>query len=96
MKKNKYSVAVIPGDGIGKEVVPEGLKVLSKVSSKYGINFEFEDYPFASADFFLKEGEMLPKKWKETLSEHDAIFFCCWLARKSSRSRITLGFFNKI
>ena len=75
MKKNKYSVAVIPGDGIGKEVVPEGLKVLSKVSSKYGINFEFEDYPFASADFFLKEGEMLPKKWKETLSEHDAIFF---------------------
>ena len=38
MQKNKYNIAVIPGDGIGTEVMPEALKVLNKVSNKYGFN----------------------------------------------------------
>ncbi len=75
MSKNKYSIAVIPGDGIGKEVVPEGLRVLEKISLKYGINFEFKEYPFASVEYYIQNGDMLPKDWKETLLEHDAIFF---------------------
>ena len=40
MQKNKYNIAVIPGDGIGTEVMPEALKVLNKVSNKYGINLQ--------------------------------------------------------
>ena len=42
MKKNVYNIAVIPGDGIGLEVVPEAVKVLSAVKEKYSINIEFE------------------------------------------------------
>ena len=45
MRKNQYSIAVIAGDGIGKEVVPEGLRVLEAAGKKHGINFEFTDYP---------------------------------------------------
>ena len=41
MLKNKYSIAVIAGDGIGKEVVPEGLRCLEAISLKHGINLEF-------------------------------------------------------
>ena len=42
MQKNKYNIAVIPGDGIGTEVMPEALKVLTIVSNKYGINLHFD------------------------------------------------------
>ncbi len=75
MKRNKYSIAVIPGDGIGKEVVPEGLRSLEAVGIKYGINFEFTEYPFSSVEYYEKHGQMLPKNWKKTLMSHDAIFF---------------------
>ena len=51
MRKNQYSIAVIAGDGIGKEVIPEGLRVLEAAGKKHGINFEFTDYPFSSVHF---------------------------------------------
>ena len=41
--KNRFNIAVIAGDGIGKEVMPEGIKVLKKVSEKFDINFNFEE-----------------------------------------------------
>ena len=47
MRKNKYSIAVIEGDGIGK-VMPEGIRCLEAVSSKYGINLEFKTTIFIS------------------------------------------------
>ena len=75
MRKNKYSIAVIEGDGIGKEVMPEGIRCLEAVSSKYGINLEFKNYDFSSVDYYEKHGVMLPEDWKEKLSSHDAIFF---------------------
>ena len=75
MRKNKYSIAVIAGDGIGKEVVPEGLKCLDRVGSKLGINFEFKEYPFSSVDYYQKHGKMLPEDWQTTLEKHDAIYF---------------------
>ena len=75
MRKNKYSIAVIEGDGIGKEVMPEGIRCLEAVSSKYGINLEFKNYDFSSVDYYEKHGAMLPEDWKEKLSSHDAIFF---------------------
>ncbi len=75
MLKNKYSIAVIAGDGIGKEVVPEGLRCLEAVSAKFGINLEFTEYNFSSIDYYQKYGMMLPEDWKSTLQSHDAIFF---------------------
>ena len=40
-----YRIAVIPGDGIGTEVVPEGIRVLEAAGSKYGVSFEFDELP---------------------------------------------------
>ena len=48
MTKNKYNIAVIPGDGIGTEVMPEALKVLERVSNKYGINLQLDHFDFSS------------------------------------------------
>ena len=75
MHKNKYSIAVIAGDGIGKEVMPEGIRCLEAISSKHGINLEFKEYNFSSVEYYQKYGSMLPDDWKATLSEHDAIYF---------------------
>ena len=75
MLKNKYTVAVIAGDGIGKEVMPEGLRALEATCHKFGINLEFTEYPFSSIDYYQKHGQMLPDDWQESLSAHDAIFF---------------------
>ena len=75
MYKNKYSIAVIAGDGIGKEVMPEGIRCLEAISSKHGINLEFKEYNFSSVEYYQKHGSMLPEDWKVTLSEHDAIYF---------------------
>lgn len=73
--KNKYSIAVIAGDGIGKEVMPEGLRALEAACHKFGINLEFTEYPFSSIDYYQKHGQMLPDDWQESLYAHDAIFF---------------------
>ena len=75
MRKNKYSIAVIAGDGIGKEVMPEGLRVLEAAGKKHGLNFEFRDYPFSSIDYYEAYGQMLPDDWQLELANHDAIFF---------------------
>lgn len=74
-RKNKYSIAVIAGDGIGKEVMPEGLRALEAVGKRFGINLEFTEYDFSSVDYYKKHGQMLPDDWKPTLTAHDAIYF---------------------
>ena len=66
--------AVIPGDGIGKEVVPEGLRVLEKVAGKFGIGLEFAHFDW-SCDHYAKTGRMMPDDWFETLSSFEAIFY---------------------
>ena len=71
----RYRIAVIPGDGIGKEVVPEGLAVLEAVASKYGIEIIFDHFDFASCDYYRQHGRMLPEDWKQQIGSHDAIFF---------------------
>ena len=73
--KNRFNIAVIAGDGIGKEVMPEGIKVLKKVSEKFDINLNFEEFDFSSYDYYEKHGQMMPDNWKEKISSHDAIFF---------------------
>ena len=71
----EYNIASIPGDGIGKEVVPEGLKVLKEAAQKHQFKINFTEYDFASCDYYEKHGKMLPDDWKEKLEKHDAIFF---------------------
>jgi len=69
-----HRIAVIPGDGIGKEVVPEGLRVLEKVASRFGIELEFAHFDW-SCDYYAKTGRMMPEEWFETLSPFEAIFY---------------------
>jgi tartrate dehydrogenase/decarboxylase/D-malate dehydrogenase len=70
-----YRVAVIPGDGIGKEVVPEGVRVLEAAAKKYGFEVRQDWFDFASCDYYLAHGCMMPEDWKERIGSHDAIFF---------------------
>jgi tartrate dehydrogenase/decarboxylase/D-malate dehydrogenase len=69
-----HRIAVIPGDGIGKEVVPEGVRVLEKVAAKRGIPFEFAHFDW-SCDYYARTGRMMPEDWFETLSPFEAIFY---------------------
>jgi tartrate dehydrogenase/decarboxylase/D-malate dehydrogenase len=71
----KYRIAVIPGDGIGKEVMPEGVRVLDAVARKQGIELALDHFDFASWDYYEKHGKMMPDDWKDKIGAHDAIFF---------------------
>ncbi|WP_312042019.1 tartrate dehydrogenase [Erwinia sp.] len=71
----KYNIAVIPGDGIGKEVMPEGVKVLSAAAEKFGIELEWVWFDFASAEYYQQHGKMLPDDWLSLLKPFDAIYF---------------------
>jgi tartrate dehydrogenase/decarboxylase/D-malate dehydrogenase len=53
-------IAVIAGDGIGKEVMPEGIRVMEAASQKFGIDLKFDHFDFSSWDYFEKHGQMLP------------------------------------
>ena len=70
-----YRVAVIPGDGIGKEVVPEGVRVLETAAQKFGFELRQDHFDFASCDYYEKHGRMMPEDWKEKIGRHDAVFF---------------------
>ncbi|WP_368653422.1 tartrate dehydrogenase [Ornithinibacillus sp. 4-3] len=70
----QWSIAVIPGDGIGKEVVPEAIRVLEKVCEVRGdIALQFTEYPW-SCEYYVAHGEMMPEDGMETLKAHDAVF----------------------
>jgi tartrate dehydrogenase/decarboxylase/D-malate dehydrogenase len=76
MKTNRvYRIAVVPGDGIGKEVVPEGVRVLEAAAKKFGFELRLDDFDFASCDYYEKHGRMMPEDWKEKIGKHDAIYF---------------------
>ena len=70
----KTAIVTGAGDGIGKEVLPEGLKVLKDAALKHQFKINFTEYDFASCDYYEKNGKMLPDNWKEKLAKHDAIF----------------------
>ncbi len=71
----KHRIAVIAGDGIGTEVMPEGLLVLDAAARKFGIDLQFDHFDFSSWNYFEKHGQMLPDDWKDQIGGHDAIFF---------------------
>jgi tartrate dehydrogenase/decarboxylase / D-malate dehydrogenase len=70
-----HRIAVIPGDGIGTEVVPEGLRVLDAAAAAFDLDLDYEHFDFASADYYVRHGKMLPDKWFEQLNRFDAIYF---------------------
>ena len=68
-----YKIALIPGDGIGKEVVPEGVRVLEAVGRRFDIAFAWDAYDW-SCETYQKTGRMMPEDGLETISGHDAIY----------------------
>ena len=66
-------IAVIAGDGIGKEVIPAGVDVLKLVTSQSGVACEFSDFPWG-CEFYLKTGRMMDQDWVEQLRSFDAIY----------------------
>lgn len=74
-RSNTYRLAVIPGDGIGKEVMPEGVRVLEAVAKKFRFSLDLDNFDFSSWDYYEKHGKMLPDDWKTQIGSHDAIFF---------------------
>ena len=70
-----HRIAVIAGDGIGQEVVPEGLRVLEAAASRFGIGLKLDHFDFASWPYYERHGSMMPADWKEQIGGHDAIFF---------------------
>jgi tartrate dehydrogenase/decarboxylase/D-malate dehydrogenase len=75
MSRHSFKIALIEGDGIGKEVVPEGVKVLEAAARKFDISLAFDAFDFGSCDYYVKHGQMLPDDWKEQNGGHEAIYF---------------------
>jgi len=69
----KHSIALIPGDGIGKEVIPEGVRVLEKVASRHQVDISWKEFDW-SCEHYLKTGTMMPDDGIEQLAKHDAIY----------------------
>jgi tartrate dehydrogenase/decarboxylase/D-malate dehydrogenase len=70
-----YKIAAIPGDGIGKEVLPEGLRVLEAAARRFDIDLQFTHIDWASCDYYVETGAMMPEDWKTQLAGMDAIYF---------------------
>ena len=70
-----FRIAAIAGDGIGKDVMPEGLRVLHAAAKRFGLALDVREIPWASCDWHAQHGQMMPDDWKEQLSGVDAIFF---------------------
>jgi tartrate dehydrogenase/decarboxylase/D-malate dehydrogenase len=70
----RYRIAVIAGDGIGKEVMPEGQRVLEAAARRFGFAFDWDELPW-SCDYYARHGRMMPEDWFERLRTHAAMYF---------------------
>lgn len=70
-----YKIAAIPGDGIGREVLPEGIRVLQAAAARWDLSLEFDTFEWASCDYYQHHGQMMPGDWFEQLKGFDAIYF---------------------
>ena len=68
-----FAIATIPGDGIGQEVVPEGIRVLEAAGRRFGLAFRWDEYPWSCA-YYAKTGRMMPDGGLAQIRHHDAIF----------------------
>ena len=69
-----HKIAVIAGDGIGKEVMPEGVRVVEAAARRFGIDLAFTSYEW-NCDHYVKRGRMMPEDWQATLSQYEAIYY---------------------
>jgi len=70
-----FDIALIPGDGIGKEVIPEGVRVLEAAARRFDLTLNFKPIDWASCDYYQQHGQMMPDDWKAQLQPLDAIYF---------------------
>jgi tartrate dehydrogenase/decarboxylase/D-malate dehydrogenase len=70
-----HRIAVLAGDGIGTEVMPEGLRVLDAAARRFGIALQVDEFDFANCAYFARTGSMMPADWKDRLGGHHAILF---------------------
>jgi tartrate dehydrogenase/decarboxylase/D-malate dehydrogenase len=70
----RYRVAVIAGDGIGKEVMPEGIRVLDAAARKFGFELAFDEFDW-DCQRMVEKGAWMPDDWKDRIGGHDAIYF---------------------
>ena len=70
-----FRIALIAGDGIGKEVMPEGLRVVLAAAERFGFELDCRAFDWASADYYAAHGQMMPDDWKEQLRGVDALYF---------------------
>ena len=75
MNRSPHRIAVIAGDGIGTEVMPEGIRALNAVAEVFDLKFQWDHFDFACADYYLAHGKMLPDDWFELLKGYDALYF---------------------
>jgi tartrate dehydrogenase/decarboxylase/D-malate dehydrogenase len=75
MAATRFDIAVIPGDGIGKEVMPEGLRALQAAAARFDITLRLHPIEWASCDYYAQHGSMMPADWKAQLQGMDAILF---------------------
>jgi isocitrate/isopropylmalate dehydrogenase len=103
---SSYSIAVIAGDGIGEEVIDEGIRVINASADVYGFDITFEKLPW-SCSYYLEHGELMPSNGLDILRGYDAIYLgaigwppsqtiyrsgncCCRSARPSSSTPMSV------
>jgi len=69
-----YAIAALPGDGVGKEIMPVAQDVLTAVAAKEGFQIEFTAYPWG-CEYYLETGVVMPKDGTDILRSYDAIYF---------------------
>ncbi|KQW90237.1 tartrate dehydrogenase [Massilia sp. Root418] len=70
-----HRIAVIAGDGIGQEVMPEGLRAVQAAAGKHGLPLEFTTFAWADCQYYAQHGKMMPDDWFAQLKDYDAIYF---------------------
>jgi tartrate dehydrogenase/decarboxylase/D-malate dehydrogenase len=68
-----FRIATIPGDGIGKDVIPEGIRVLEAAGAKHGLRFQWDGLPWG-CEYYLEHGHMMPADGLEQIRHHDAVY----------------------
>jgi tartrate dehydrogenase/decarboxylase/D-malate dehydrogenase len=75
MSKTHFKIAIIAGDGIGREVMPESVRVLRAASARFGFELSMTEFDWAHCDYYVTHGKMMPDDWKAQLEGFDAILF---------------------
>lgn len=74
-QRSTYRIAVIPGDGIGNEVMPEGVRAIEAAAQRFGFDLQLTRFEWASCTWYARHGQMMPDDWKQHLQRMDAIYF---------------------